>query len=316
MSSLEGVLGIDTSNYTTSAAIFTSDGRVAMAKKLLTVSQGGRGLRQSEALFQHTVNLPKILESVFEDFSGEITAVGVSSKPRDAEDSYMPCFLAGVSAASAAAAGKNCPQYQFSHQRGHIMAALYSADKLPLVHEPFLAFHVSGGTTELLLVTPDDELIIKCNLLAHTLDLNAGQVIDRVGVMMGYGFPAGKEIDRLSGGAKKLPKVRPTLKDGNCCLSGVENICKKMYDRKEPPEDIAAMALLYVLESVSAMTSIAQEKLGKLPVVFAGGVMSNTLIRQKLSERFDCAFAAPEYSCDNAAGIAVLTAMKKGIINI
>lgn len=316
MNRLEGVLGIDTSNYTSSAAIFTPDGRICTEKKLLTVPQGGRGLRQSEALFQHTVNLPEILKNVFSKFHVEISAVGVSSKPRDAEDSYMPCFLAGVSAASAASAVKNCPVYQFSHQRGHIMAALYSADKLPLVHEPFLAFHVSGGTTELLLVTPDDELIIKCCLLAHTLDLNAGQVIDRVGVMMGFSFPAGKEIDRLSQRAKKLPKVRPTLKDGNCCLSGVENICKKMYDRKELPEDIAATALLYVLESVSAMTGAAQEKYGMLPVVFAGGVMSNTLIRQKLSERFDCAFAEPEFSCDNAAGIAILTAMKKGIINI
>ena len=316
MGSLKGVLGIDTSNYTTSAAILTSGGEMLQSKRLLKVPEGGRGLRQSEALFQHTVALPEIFKNVFKNFNGGIAAVGVSATPRDTEDSYMPCFLAGVSAASSASAAKGCVLHKFSHQRGHIMAALYSANRLSYVNSPFLAFHVSGGTTELLYVTPDDDLIIKCDLIAHTLDLNAGQVIDRVGVMMGYGFPAGKAIDKLSLSAEGLPAVNPTIRNGNCCLSGVENICKKMLEQNEPHEKIAATALCFVLESVSEMTKLALERLGQLPMVFAGGVMSNTLIRRELSKRFDCAFAEPSFSCDNAAGIAVLTALKEGLVSL
>ncbi len=212
-------LGIDTSNYTTSAAV-SRDGRITFfRKKLLDVGNGERGLRQSDALFQHVTRLPEILEGISAD--GTPDAVGVSTKPRDAEGSYMPCFLAGVSAASSAASALGVPLYGFSHQRGHIAAALYSAGREDLLNGRFLAFHLSGGTHELLLCDNGD-----IKITGKTLDISAGQLIDRVGVATGLGFPCGAEMEKLSAGV--LPEVRPVLKGGDCNLSGFENRASDM----------------------------------------------------------------------------------------
>ena len=148
------VIGIDTSNYTTSIAWF--DGKNGKnCSRLLDVRQGELGLRQSDALFAHVKRLPTLAEELFcgTDRS-TICAVGVSSRPRAVEGSYMPCFLAGVSAAKTAAAVLGVPCYEFSHQQGHIAAALWSAGRMDLMERPHLAWHLSGGTTELLLVTP------------------------------------------------------------------------------------------------------------------------------------------------------------------
>ena len=93
--------GIDTSNYTTSVAVFDGE-HIIQNKKLLTVKKGERGLRQSDALFQHTVNLPVLISKLKSEIGdADIEAFGVSNRPRNIEGSYMPCFLAGESAAEA-----------------------------------------------------------------------------------------------------------------------------------------------------------------------------------------------------------------------
>ncbi len=307
-------LGIDTSNYTTSVALLdTETNAVINSKRLLSVSEGQKGLRQSDALFLHTKALPDILKSALTgDYN--IRAIGVSDKPRDVKDSYMPCFLAGVSAAEAISSFSKKNLYRFSHQRGHIAAAIYSAGCYDLLKSPFIAFHVSGGTTDAVLVAPDDKLVIKCEPLASTLDLNAGQVIDRVGVMLGLGFPAGVELEKLAELGTSPKKVKPVLKNSNCCLSGVENQCEDMLNKGVSKNDIARYAIEFIGETISQMSERLLRELGNMPIVYAGGVMSNKIIRNNLENRFDCLFAEPQYSCDNAVGIAVLTAIKEGYL--
>ena len=104
-------LGVDTSNYATSLAVFDTAGEVVCAKKrFLPVKPGQLGLRQSDALFHHTTALPEMLHELAQEFDlTRIDAVGVSQKPRPAEGSYMPCFLAGVNAATAFAAARSIP---------------------------------------------------------------------------------------------------------------------------------------------------------------------------------------------------------------
>lgn len=311
------VLGIDTSNYTTSVAVYLPEDKSVISKRqLLNVAKGERGLRQSEALFQHTKNLPNVMQSAFNDFNHSITAVGVSEKPRDTEDSYMPCFLAGVSAATSASCASDCKLYKFSHQRGHIAAAVYSADALNLLNDEFLAFHVSGGTTELLHITPHDDLIIECKLSAATLDLNAGQVIDRVGVLLGLDFPCGPQLEKLAKEGSLPKKYKPVLKNGNCCLSGVENLCADVYKRGISKNDIALFCIDAISKTISEMSQFALLKHSNLPIVYAGGVMSNSIIKSELENKFNCVFSKPEFSCDNAAGIAILTAIKEGYIKL
>ena len=311
-----GYLGIDTSNYTTSAAVFEpSRNRMTGCRRLLPVKEGSIGLKQSDAVFAHVKNLPELISQAMEE-SGRIplSGVGGSVSPRDQEGSYMPCFLVGKLAASAAAEAANIPLYCFSHQAGHIAAALFAAGKLSWRNQPFLAFHVSGGTTECLLVEPDKESSAPFAIrkIAGSLDLKAGQAVDRVGVMLGLGFPAGPELDRLSQKCGKKITVSPTMKGMDCCLSGVENQCRKQIDAGVPPEEVAEYCIASVEAAVDAMTSAVLKEYGKLPLLYAGGVMSNSRIQRTLGEKYGGVFVPAAYSSDNACGIAVLAALKVG----
>lgn len=304
-------LGFDTSNYTTSIALF--DGKnIKQEKKLLTVKVGERGLRQSDAVFQHTVNMPQLIEQL--DFKNEnINAVGVSSRPRNIEGSYMPCFLVGMNTAAAVSRFTNSPLFTTSHQVGHILAALYSADRLDLINERFIAFHFSGGTTEALLVEPNADEIITATLIAQSTDLKAGQAIDRTGVLLGLKFPCGAELDKLSHQSDKKFKINTSFKGCDCSLSGVENKVKNMINNGEVPADIAKFVISYIAQTADDMTSRLIEAYGDLPLVYAGGVMSNTMIRKKISNKYNAFFAKPEFSSDNACGTAIFAYLKDTI---
>lgn len=304
-------LGIDTSNYTTSAALYSEEHGIIQKKKLLPVRSGECGLRQSDAVFHHVQQLPQIIEELLGGVDGRIAAIGVSTRPRSVEGSYMPCFTVGHSAARVLASAMHLPLYEFSHQNGHIAAAIYSSGRRDLLGERFLAFHVSGGTTEAVLAEPDEKEVFRASLAAATLDLNAGQLIDRVGVMLGLDFPCGRELERLAmQNDTRLPKVRATMKGCDCCLSGVENICRRYYEGGASREAVSALCLKHVETALSSMCSALLDKYGGLPVLFAGGVMSDRIIREELSHKFKASFAEPEFSADNAAGTAFLCCLK------
>ena len=217
----------------------------------------------------------------------------------------MPCFMVGKGIADAVSKFTSSKLYYTSHQVGHILAALYSVDRLDLINQKFIAFHVSGGTTEALLVTPDKEEIVKAQIIAQSLDLKAGQAIDRTGVFLGLDFPCGKELDRLSLLSDKSYKIKPSMKGLDCSLSGVENKAKTMIEKGESAQDISKFVLSYISASL--------EKYGDLPLVFAGGVMSNTLIKTNITNKFSAYFAKPEFSCDNAVGVAIYAYLKDNI---
>ena len=307
-------IGFDTSNYTTSAAACTEDGRViANCKAPLPVAEGQRGLRQSDAVFAHVKNLPDVCRALSAAIEGYTpVAVGVSATPRDAEGSYMPCFLAGKAAANAFAADRGLPVYEFSHQNGHIMAAAYSSGEAErLLSTPFLSFHVSGGTTELLLVTPK-ESGFSVTLVGETDDINAGQAIDRVGVAMGLAFPCGKAMEALATAYEGKIRRHPiTVRQGRCSLSGAENIALKIYQESGDKNAAAAFVFDFVARTLIAMGEYAIERYGTLPVLFAGGVMSNVWMRRMLCEHFEAYFAEPAFSADNAAGVALLCRKEK-----
>lgn len=306
---MSAFLGIDTSNYTTSAALFDSEANtIIQSKKLLPVKAGELGLRQSDAVFAHVKQLGNMVQNVFDEYREEITAIGVSTRPRDIDGSYMPCFLVGEMAANCLGAALKVPVLPFAHQQGHVAAALYSAGRLDLFRERFIAFHLSGGTTEALLVEPSAERIIRCTKIGGSMDLKAGQAVDRIGVMLGLPFPAGKYLEELALKSDRKFKIKPVMKGTECCLSGVENKCRKMLENGEKPEDIALFCLKSVEAALCGMTDATLSEYGKLPLVYAGGVMSNRIIRNTIENKYGGIFAKPEFSSDNAAGIAVLAA--------
>lgn len=300
---MTGCLGIDTSNYTTSAAVYREDGTGRNSSRLLDVEKGGVGLRQSDALFQHVKRLPERFSDLrAAGFLTEITAVGASTQPRAVEGSYMPCFLAGTSQGQVLAETLQVPFYGFSHQQGHIAAACWSAGRLELLDEPILAWHLSGGTTELLMVVPEKGNV-RAARIGGTTDLAAGQLIDRTGKLLQLDFPAGKALDRLAGQTEEKERFRVRLDGLNFSLSGVENKAQKLVEKGKEPAAVARYVLLTIASLIRRATDKAKMLYPGLPVLCSGGVASNSILRSFL---YDAVFAAPEFSTDNAMGIAIL----------
>ncbi len=308
-------LAFDTSNYKSSAACFDADTLTAYYKgKLLSVEQGSLGLRQSDAVFAHTKQMPSIVSDLLSEVpKSEILAVGASTRPRSVDGSYMPCFLVGEGLARSISSVNRVPFYPFSHQQGHLTAAAFSANKLSLLKSDFLAWHLSGGTTELLLVTPSDDEIISERIVMKTTDISAGQLIDRTGVMLGLPFPAGPMLSKLAQPAFDL--VRPfkvKVSAEGFSLSGIENKVHKMYEEHTPSETICAFVLKTVLYAVCEATRVAKLLYPDIPLLCSGGVMSNEKITSCMNREFGAYFAKPDLSSDNALGIAILTAVKDG----
>ena len=304
------ILGIDTSNYTTSVAVMTTDGELlANIKYPLPVKNGECGLRQSDAVFAHIKNIPLAMEDAEKIIGGSnIVAIGVSERPRNVEGSYMPCFLSGVAVATGISATTGARLYKFSHQCGHIMAALYSSKKEDLLYKEFCAFHVSGGTTEMLRVIAQGSGF-KAALIGGTADLNAGQVIDRIGVHMGLSFPAGKEMENLAKAySGKIPTKKPSVSGLKINLSGLENMAIDLYKKTSDKELVAAFVFDYISKSLESLVAAYEKENGKTSFLFAGGVMSNSIIKENLKKICDASFAEPMLSADNAVGIATLAA--------
>lgn len=309
-------LGIDTSNYTTSLCISDGKNVIAEERRLLPVKAGEQGLRQSEALFHHTCALPELCKSLFsktEIDRSSICAVGVSVKPRDVENSYMPCFLAGKSFAAAFSGALSVPMLELSHQSGHVIAAALSGKCEHILENDFLSFHVSGGTTEVLHISSLDNGL-KCEIIGGTRDLNAGQAIDRCGVALGMQFPCGREMDALSTESTKTYSPKVSVVGNYCNLSGLENMCRKMIDNCEEKSDICKFTFSYIGKTLLGISENIRLEYPGLPILYAGGVMSNTYIRKALSAFDNVYFAKPEYSCDNAFGISCLAAYKYGLL--
>ena len=305
-------LGIDTSNYATSLAVFDTAGEVVCAKKrFLPVKEGQLGLRQSDALFHHTAALPEMLEELGREADlTRIAAVGVSQKPRPVEGSYMPCFLAGVSAATAFAQARGIPLVRTTHQQGHAAAALFAARGEELFREKVLLFHISGGTTDLLLC----DQVRTIETLGTSTDLYAGQAVDRVGVRLGFAFPAGAEVSRLAAEYTEPIKPKSSVRGMECSLSGLENQCNALLKAGKSPAYVCKYCLLCVADTVVKMTGAAQKEYPGLPVVCAGGVMSSDIIRAWVQQRLPQVYFVPgQYSSDNAIGVSILAAREAGL---
>ena len=297
-------IGFDTSNYTTSIACFNGEGGINESK-LLPVRQGELGLRQSDAVFSHIKSLPELSGRLFSHvLTEDVTAVGVSTRPRAVEGSYMPCFMVGYSHAKMLSDSLSVPLVEVSHQQGHVAAALWSAGRLDLMDQPHLAWHLSGGTTELLLVEPEGRNV-KCTRIGGTTDISAGQLIDRTGQLLELPFPAGKHLDELSSTAEGREVFKVKCPGMEFSFSGLQNKVQQFYDQCQSPSETAAYALRCVSYGVLTATKNAMKEYPGLSVVLSGGVASNSMLRSVMNE-VGAVFAEPRFSTDNAMGVAIL----------
>lgn len=307
------VIGFDTSCYTTSVAAATPDGHLLCSfRKLLPVAAGERGLRQSDAVFLHIKQIPELINQLSEAIKGfNVALVCASTKPREGEDSYMPVFNVGKTIAESMASILKVPFVETDHQHGHFSAAAYESGIN--AEKPYLAVHLSGGTTDIVRIDHGDLV-----LLGTSLDLHAGQLVDRIGVAMGMTFPAGPELEKLAqkGNAKALIPSSVTGDGLSCHLSGAEAACTRMIrNGNMSQENVAAEVFDCLARTISKMILNGIEKTGISQVLLAGGVSSSALFRHMITERIHKAdrnavvcFGHPEYSGDNAAGVALIGA--------
>ncbi len=303
-------LGLDTSNYKTSAGLFRPEtGDFRQCGKLISVPQGSLGLRQSEALFQHVRQLADRVREALDGEDAPIAAIGFSARPRDAEGSYMPCFLAGECAARCMGSALRVPVYDFSHQQGHLAAAAFSAGRLDLLTQPFLAWHLSGGTTELLLVEPSRERILAESILGGTRDISAGQLIDRVGVALGTPFPAGPYVEEMALRSGSAERFAVRLDEGYFSLSGMENQFRRRLDEGQSPEDVCRFVLNTVAWTILRATKKVRERY-PLPVLISGGVSVCSIVQDAFARERDVSFAKQGLGGDNGVGAAILASMR------
>lgn len=324
------VLGIDTSNYKTSLALVCGHEVIADVRRFLNVKEGERGLRQSEALFQHVQNLPDLFAGLRETYHGPIGAVAFSTRPRPMEGSYMPCFTAGRSQAIVLASVLNVPAIGFSHQEGHIEAAAASCGEH--LDRDFLGCHFSGGTCEVLRVsvkehTPcepsafeeinGEKSFFDIEIIGGTRDISYGQVLDRAGVQMGLPFPCGQTLDEMALQASDHTNLLTGIKvrEGYLNLSGFDtqlrNKLSESVDAGCKPDALIKESFIRISDSIIKMLTQCSEMTGIQTILLSGGVASSRFIRENIKEKLQKAgcrvhFAAAELSSDNAVGTALL----------
>ena len=305
------VIGLDTSNYRTSVAAVSADGEILFNdRELLPVAAGMRGLRQSDAVFAHLKRFGEIGGHLFPE-GGEyrVAAVAASAAPRDGEDSYMPVFQVGTSFGRMLAAMLEVPFFGTTHQRGHLAAA--AMDTRLEKAEDMLALHLSGGTTDLLEVHED-----RISQIGGSLDLHAGQLVDRAGVAMGLLFPAGPAMEELAREGSGEGMLGCSMSDGDlfCHFSGAESQVQRwVREGTIPREQIAREIYDLLARTISRMLCAGAEKTGFRKALVTGGVASSELFRRLLLQRSErkrgapkIVFGQPEMSGDNAVGVALI----------
>ncbi len=302
-------LGVDTSNYTTSVSCVSTEGIVFERRTMLSVPLGERGLRQSDAVFQHVRNLPKLIETMLGAIDPKlILAVAVSSKPTAAEESYMPVFLAGKLAAVSIASSLNVPLFETTHQAGHVRAATLGQEER-FTESPFLAMHLSGGTTDLLLVQHENDLPGDISRIGGCEDLHAGQFVDRVGVRLGMPFPSGVALEALARTAEdRSIKLPASVKALNCSFSGQESQCQRLIESGAEASAVAYAVYDCMARTFAKLLTGAFAETGCKTALLSGGVSGSMLLRELLQERLkrELFYAQSGLSSDNAVGTALL----------
>lgn len=305
------ILALDTSNYTTSACVYDSCKGIIWESRIpLHVPLGACGVRQNDAVFLHTRNLRELFKNIpYYDYY----CFAASNCPSEKENSYMPCFNVGVSFASALSDIYGKKLFLCSHQKNHIASAALSANCTNILKDKFIAYHVSGGTTDILLCSPEcDNFSVK--RIGGTADISCGQLIDRIGTMLGMQFPCGKQIE-LHSNNDLIGNIKITSKDNFYNFSGFQNKAQVLFDNQSSTEEISTFCLEVIYSFLINSISFLRKEFNNIPIIFSGGVMSNSIISSHITKQFsNVFFSKPYYSVDNASGTAYLCSNYKGTV--
>jgi N6-L-threonylcarbamoyladenine synthase len=285
---------------------------LADVRRQLPVKSGERGLRQSAAFFHHVDNIPALIKDLLCEYRDRIGAVAVSDKPRPVPGAYMPVFRAGLRFAETLSDALDAPLFCFSHQEGHIRAAIHGTELNR--NASFLAWHISGGTSELLLSEAGSPGL---SIVGGSRDISFGQLIDRVGVALGMDFPAGARLDALAAEADAEThaiKLARIYTDGLFFnLSGTETQCLRAIAEGAQAAPLSRAIFDNIADCLLSIGAEAARMYGVKEILFTGGVSASGFLRKRLSVAESAparVFGKAALSSDNAAGVALLGAEK------
>jgi len=305
----EIILGIETSCDDTAVALVDSEGMIlssVIASQLDVHAEFG-GIYPEFAARAH---ISAIIPTVHKAFTiagikpSDIKAIGVTRGP-----GLIGSLLVGLNTAKGLGAGWNKPVIGINHLRGHLRSADLEQKR---VRYPAIVLLVSGGHTLIAYMKNPAEI----TLLGSTTDDSVGECYDKVGRMLGLGYPGGPVVDRLAKqGLASIPFPRPVINKGlEFSFSGLKSAVARFMDAHPDAlyEDIAASFVQAVMDLLIKKSQLALTKYPSQSFVIVGGVAASPQLREKageLCEKLHVALCLPplRWSTDNAAMVALAT---------
>jgi len=303
------VLGIETSCDDTAVALVDAQGSIlssVVASQLHVHAEFG-GVYPEFAARAH---ISAILPAVHEAFKkaqispNDIKAIGITRGP-----GLIGSLLVGLNTANGLGMGWGKPVIGINHLRGHLRSADLEQKR---VKYPATILLVSGGHTLLAYMKSNAEI----ELLGTTCDDSVGECYDKVGRMLGLGYPGGPVVDRLAkSGVTSIPFPRPVISKGlEFSFSGLKSAVARYMDanRDALHENIAASFVQAVMEVLMKKSAMALKSYPSQSFVIVGGVAASPQLREeavKLCQTLDVELCLPplRWSTDNAAMIALAT---------
>lgn len=314
------ILGIESSCDDTSAAVLCN-GKVlsnVVANQKIHADYGG--VVPELASRAHQSNIVPVVHQALKNASidkAQLSAIAFTRGP-----GLMGSLLVGTSFAKSLAYGLNIPLIDVNHMQAHILAHFIEESDCKKPVFPFLAMTISGGHTQIVKVNDYFDM----QVIGETIDDAVGEAFDKSGKMLGLGYPAGPEIDRLAqlGNPNRFKFTKPKVEGLNFSFSGLKTAILYFIQRetknnpsfvKENINDICASIQYTIIEILMDKLKAATKQTNITHIAIGGGVSANSGIRQAFKEReqkFGWATYIPkfEYTTDNAAMIAIVGYLK------
>jgi len=314
------ILGIESSCDDTSASVLCNDKILSNVVANQKIHKEYGGVVPELASRAHQSNIVPVVDQALSKAGitkEELSAIAFTRGP-----GLMGSLLVGTSFAKSLAFGLDIPLIDVNHMQGHILAHFIDEDGFEKPPFPFIAMTISGGHTQIVKVNDYFDM----EVIGETIDDAVGEAYDKSGKILGLGYPAGPEIDKLAqnGNPKAFKFTKPKVDGLNFSFSGLKTGILYFVQRetknnpyfiKENLANICASIQYTIIGILMDKLKLAVKQTGVNHIAIGGGVSANSGIRKALKDaeqKFGWATYIPkfEYTTDNAAMIAIVGYLK------
>ena len=314
------ILGIESSCDDTAAAVLRNGEILSNVVANQTIHESYGGVVPELASRAHQQNIVPVVDQALHKAGiscNDLNAVAFTQGP-----GLMGSLLVGTSFAKSLAYGLDIPLIDVNHMQAHVLAHFIEKDGYKKPSFPFIAMTISGGHTQIVLV----EDYFKMTIIGETIDDAVGEAFDKSGKILGLGYPAGPEIDKLAklGNPIAFKFTKPKVKGLNFSFSGLKTAILYFIQKqvKENPRfieeninDICASIQYTIINILMDKLKLAVSETRVSQIAIGGGVSANSGIRNALKEAesqygWSTYLPAYEFTTDNAAMIAIVGFLK------